>query len=162
MSEPASPLLPAAEHARLEDAVGRWNVQCTYYLGEGQAPMQATGVDTIDRVGPFWTLSHLRSDLMGAPFVGRAAVGFDPQRRKWVTAWIDSMSPLLYVLEGDFDAGGTVLSLFGRTTAPDGQVVELRTREEHVSRDHRVLDLFQKVGASAERHALRYVYRRAR
>ena len=161
MSDKA-PLAPTAEHARLEDAVGRWNVQCTYYLGDGQPPMQATGVDTIERVGPYWTLSHLRSDLMGAPFVGRAAVGFDPRQKKWVTTWIDSMSPFLYVLEGGFDAGGTVLSLCCRTTGAQGQPILLRTREEHVARDHRVLDMFQKDDSGQERHVLRYVYRRAR
>jgi hypothetical protein len=162
MSDAASPFVPTAEHARLEDAVGRWHVQCTYYLAPGQPPMAATGHDHIERVGPFWTLSHLRSELMGAPFVGRAAVGFDPRRKKWVSTWIDSMSPFLYVLDGEFDASGRVLELRCDTTAADGQRLRLQTREEHVSRDHRVLDMFRVDDAGARTHMFRYVYKRAK
>jgi Protein of unknown function (DUF1579) len=162
MSQDASPLVPTAEHARLEDAVGRWNVRCTYYMGEGQPPMQASGQDTIERVGPFWTLSHLRSDLMGAPFVGRAAVGFDPLKKKWVSTWIDSMSPFLYVLEGEFDDSGKVLSLACDATGTDGKPLRLRTREEHVSRDHRVLDMFHVDATGSETRMFRYDYQRVR
>ncbi|MGE3174199.1 MAG: DUF1579 family protein [Planctomycetota bacterium] len=162
MADAPNPLVPTAEHARLEDNVGRWNVQCTYHLGGGQQPMQATGQDTIERVGPFWTLSHLRSDLMGAPFVGRAAVGYDPRTGKWVSTWIDSMSPFLYVLEGGFDASGKVLELTCDTIGADGQPLRLRTREEHRSRDHRVLDMFRIDEAGAETQVFRYEYRRAR
>jgi hypothetical protein len=32
------------------------------------------------------------------------STGFDPMKGKYVGTWIDSMSPTMMVLEGDFDA----------------------------------------------------------
>jgi hypothetical protein len=161
MSQTESAMFPAPEHARLEDNVGRWNVQSTYFLGPDQPPMESTGHDTIERVGPFWTLSHFRSELMGAPFVGRAAVGFDPVKKRWVSTWIDSMSPLLFVLEGEFDAAGRVLTMHCEVDAPSGRT-RFETREEHVTRDHRVLDMFQLGDGGRRTHVFRFVYRRAK
>ena len=36
--------------------------------------------------------------MMGAPFVGRATLGYEPHTGKYVSTWIDSMSPVLFML----------------------------------------------------------------
>jgi len=151
---------PTAEHHRLGEAVGRWAVECTYFMLPGQPPLQARAQDNIERVGPYWTLSNFRSEMMGAPFRGHAAVGFDPVKNKWVSTWIDSMSPFLFVLEGGFDTSGKVLAMTGEVAGLDGRPVRYRTREEHLSRDHRVLDMFHTMPDSPETQMFRFVYRR--
>lgn len=162
MSDEPTLQLPTPEHARLEDGVGRWNVECTYYMAEGQPPLKTTGRDSIERIGPYWTMSNFRSDLMGAPFAGRAAIGYDPIRKKWMATWVDSMSPFLFVLEGEFDEAGKVLSMRCEAPTPTGEMAKFRTREEHVSRDQRVLQMFHVREDGTESQMLEFVYRRAR
>ncbi len=42
-------------------------------------------------------------DFMGTAFSGASTLGYDPKKEKFVGTWIDSMSPTLTHMEGEFD-----------------------------------------------------------
>jgi hypothetical protein len=94
---------PTTEHAELQKCVGTWEGTVTMYApGMPQTPSPAKEVVTA--AGPFWTTSHFTSDFMGMTYEGRGCHGYDPQKGKFTSTWIDNMSSYLSVMEGEMDA----------------------------------------------------------
>ncbi len=58
--------------------------------------MKVQGKETVEMFGNFWTVSLFESEMFGAPFQGRATLGFDPEAGKYVGTWIDTMSPMFF------------------------------------------------------------------
>jgi hypothetical protein len=100
---PAMPT-PGPEHAVLKDSAGSWDATVESFAAPGQPPMLAKGIETGAMVGGFWLVSDFKSEVMGQPFLGRSTLGFDPVKKKYVSTWIDSMTPSLSVGESDYDA----------------------------------------------------------
>lgn len=159
---PAMPQ-PTAEHSRIAESVGVWNVECEFNMAPGQPPMRVDARETVQALGPFWTVSRFESDMFGSPYVGSATVGFDPARGKYVSTWIDSMAPAMYSFEGTVDAGGKLLEMHGE--GPDcmgGGIAKYRTTERRVSRDERVFEMFMTSPGAPEMKLFRHIYRRAK
>ena len=100
---PAMPT-PGPEHAVLKDLAGTWDATVESFAAPGQPPMLAKGIETGTMVGGFWLVSDFKSEVMGQPFLGRSTLGYDPVKKKYVSTWIDSMTPSLSVGESDYDA----------------------------------------------------------
>jgi hypothetical protein len=102
---PAAPAMPTPgpEHAVLKDAAGTWDATVESFAAPGQPPMLAKGIETGTMVGGFWLVSDFKSEVMGQPFLGRSTLGYDPVKKKYVSTWIDSMTPSLSVGESDYD-----------------------------------------------------------
>jgi uncharacterized protein DUF1579 len=100
---PAMPT-PGPEHAVLKDGAGTWDATVESFAAPGQPPMLAKGIETATMVGGFWLVSDFKSEVMGQPFLGRSTLGYDPAKKKYVSTWIDSMTPSLSVGESDYDA----------------------------------------------------------
>lgn len=153
--------LPTPEHVRLKDRVATWDVDCTYFLDATSPPMKARATETSRLLGELWVVSDFDSDMMGVPFHGHATVGYDPTRRLWTATWVDTMTPSLFVFEGEYDASQTVLSMTAE--APDfasGQMSRYRTREELEGRDQRTLEMFVSLPDGGEFQISHLVYRR--
>lgn len=105
---------PTPHHAKLLEQVGTWEVATKHFMEPGKPPMEGKAVDHVTAVGGFWTVSRFETTMFGQPFVGHATLGYRPEAGKYVMTWVDSMSPFLFVMEGDFDASGTVLTLTGK------------------------------------------------
>jgi len=100
---PAMPT-PGPEHAVLKDGAGSWDATVEAFAAPGQPPMLSKGSETATMVGGFWLVSDFKSEMMGQPFRGHSTLGFDPAKKKYVSTWIDSMTPSLSVGESDYDA----------------------------------------------------------
>jgi uncharacterized protein DUF1579 len=103
---PAGPELPkpGPEHAILKEQAGVWDATVQSWMAPGQPPMTSKGVETNTMLGDFWLLSDFKSEMMGAPFRGQGMLGYDPAKKKYVSTWVDSMTPSLSVGESDYDA----------------------------------------------------------
>ena len=101
---PAMPK-PGPEHAILKEHVGVWDATVQSFVAPGQPPMTSKGVETSTMVGDFWLVSDFKSEMMGSPFVGHGTMGYDPAKKKYVSTWVDSMTPSLSVGESDYDPG---------------------------------------------------------
>ena len=82
--------------------------------GMGNDDAAAAQVTVLGHATAFWTVSLFESEFMGMPFRGRSTLGYDPQKKKWVGTWVDSMSPSMFVMEGGYDAAGKVLTMHCR------------------------------------------------
>ena len=100
------PPKPTAEHEVLAADEGTWDATITSFLGgpDGEPTVsKGTEVNTL-LAGGLWLVSEFEGDIGGVKFMGRGHFGYDPLRKRYVGTWIDSMSPLLSVLEGRYDA----------------------------------------------------------
>jgi len=150
---------PTPEHKRLAETVGKWNVKCEFFMGPDQK-MEMDATDTAHMLGNFWLICDFKGDMMGMPFEGRATTGFNPATGKWVSTWIDTMTPYLYSFEGVEE--GAVRTFHGPGPHPhDGSMVEYRTREEAKSDGSRVFEMFCIPNDGPEFQMFRHTYTRA-
>lgn len=160
-TEPAPPQ-PTAAHKRLEEHAGRWKVAAKFYMDPSQPPMEIEATETIEMFGGFWTVSTFEADMFGAPFRGKATLGYDPIAEEYVSTWIDTMSPNFFKFTGNFDASGKVLEMSGEAySMMTNELTRYRTTEEHKGPDERVLEMFVTAPDGSELKMFTHVYTRA-
>lgn len=153
---------PTAEHEWLMTHVGRWTVDCSFYMDPSQPPMQVEGTEAVEQHGPFFIVSRFDAQMMGMPFAGLATMGFDPVTKKFQSTWIDTFSPFLFYFTGNLDATRKLLTMKGQAPEPHSkQMADWRTTEQHVDADTRKFEMFLTVPGQAEMKLFTHVYRRA-
>ncbi len=154
---------PTEHHLRLLENVGNWEVDCEYAWDPAQPPRASKARERVERVGDFWTVSLFEGEIEGRPFVGRATVGYDPKKRRWISTWIDSLGPFLFLFEGKFDRKGEVLTMRGKGPDPaSGGMTRWRSTEQRVDPDRRLLELHMGLPDGSERKVCSYRYTRVR
>jgi hypothetical protein len=160
---PPAPPQPTTEHKALEEHVGTWNVDCSFYMDPSQPPMEVQATEKVEMFGGFWTTSLFESEMFGQPFQGRATLGYDPNAGEYVSTWVDTMSPTLFKFTGKFDASGKVLEMSGEGYDCMTQAMTTyRTTEEHLGPDERVFEMFMKMPDGNEMKLFTHRYTRAR
>jgi len=77
------------------------------------------------------------------PFEGRSQMGYDQQKKKFITTWSDSMSSGLMVMEGTLNKEKTILSVAGKVFDPgQGKVVTVRAESHYKGPDECVFKMF--------------------
>jgi hypothetical protein len=151
---------PTAEHKLLAEHAGTWKVRCKFYMEPGQPPLETDAREVVEMVGPFWTVSRFETDFMGAPFVGRATVGYEPHAKRWISTWVDAMSPALFVLSGT--QKGDTLTMTGEAWSQmTNSVLKHRTTEKRISKDEFVFEMFATMPDGNEIKMMTNHYRRA-
>ena len=152
---------PTREHELLKEHVGSWKVACSYFLDPSRPPMKVSATEEIEMLGRFWTRTHFRAEMAGFVLEGSASVGFDPQRGKWISTWIDTASPGLLVFEGDLDESAGTLEMTGSGPSPiDGETTSYRTVETVLGPDERTLDMYVTLPTGDEVPLFTYTYTR--
>src|SRR5262249_30145338 len=119
--QPPSPK-PGPEHALLKKFVGDWEANVSFMGGESKG----TAHNRIG-LGGFWLLTEFQGEFGGTRVEGRGATGYDPAKKKYVNAWIDSMSPSMMVMEGSFDKDGKTYTETGDGPGPDGKPMKMKS-----------------------------------
>ncbi|MCI0587314.1 MAG: DUF1579 domain-containing protein [Planctomycetes bacterium] len=99
---------PGPEHAVLAKQAGSWDAEIVM-AGSPEMPggMKSKGSETCRLLqGGLWLLSDFQGEMMGMPFHGHGISGYDPEKKKTVGAWVDSMGTHLGTFEGDADPTG--------------------------------------------------------
>lgn len=107
---------PTPEHAALAHDVGVWDAEVSMWMDPKGEPMKSKAVETNKMLGKMWLLSEYEGDVAGEKFSGRGAFGYDPIKKKYVGGWIDTMSPFMMQLAGDFDEKTMTLTMHGEGT----------------------------------------------
>jgi hypothetical protein len=136
-----------AEHERLTLDVGTWDatVRC-YMQGPGSEPSISHGTEIVELLpGGLWALSDFEGQFGDASFHGHGQSGYDPLKKKYIGTWIDSMSPSIMTMEGDYDPKTKTLTMYGKGTDPrSGKPYEAKMTTEHKDKDSRVFAMFRK------------------
>ena len=69
-------------------------------------------------LGGRYLQEEFTGEMMGSPFTGIGITGYDNLGKKYVMAWMDSMSTGIYFMEGTADADGRTITLNGRFDDP--------------------------------------------
>ena len=132
---------PEKEHEWLKQLVGEWDTEAEATMGPGQPPMKCKGTESTRAVGGFWVISENKGTVMDQPMTGIMTLGYDPQKKKYVGTWVDSMINHLWRYEGTLDASGKILTLEAEGPNPmaPGTTARFRDSIEVKSKDHKVL-----------------------
>lgn len=162
MSEEMEFPQPTAEHNRLRELAGVWKVTSSFYMDPNPAtpPMIAEAQETIESFGNFWIRGVYESDFMGQPFQGQTMLGYDPEKKEYVSTWLDTMSPTFFHFRGNFK--GDTLEMKGRAfDCMSKMEANYRTTEVHKSPDERVFEMFMELPDGTEFKMMSHVYTRA-
>jgi hypothetical protein len=125
-----------------------------------QPPMVCDAVEVYEAVGPFFVISKYETMFMGAPFVGRCTVGYDPHQKKWVSTWIDSCSAVLFHMTGT-EKGDTITQTCQAFSCMTNQVAMHRSTNKRISANEMVMEMFQTMPNGAEVKTMNMHYKRA-
>lgn len=95
---------PSAEHRRLGSDVGTWNARIETAKGSPLDPKitKATEVNALC-CGGLFLVSDLAGSTKKARYSGHALVGYDPDAKRYWSAWVDTVNRDLGVNQGDWD-----------------------------------------------------------
>lgn len=161
-SAPPAPPQPTTEHQKLADHAGVWKVACKFYMDPSQPSMEIEATETVEMFGSFWLTSTFEAEMFGAPFRGRATLGYDPQAKEYVSTWIDTMSPAFFKFTGNYDASGKVLEMSGEGyDCMTQELTTYRTTDELKDDGSREFEMFMKMADGNEWKMFTHVYTRA-
>ena len=133
---------PQREHQWLQTLVGEWTSEAEATMEPGKAPERFKGTETVRSLGGLWILAEGQGEMPGC---GHATtlmtLGYDPQKKRYVGAWVGSMMTHLWVYDGALDAAEKVLTLDaeGPSMADHSVMATYRDVIERASDDHRIL-----------------------
>jgi len=102
---------PQKEHEWLKQFEGEWESLSEATAVPGQEPMKCKGTMSSKMLGAFWVVSDVKGDMMGVQVNAIQTIGYDPQAKKYVGTWVDSMMNYLWKYEGTVDKSGKILTL---------------------------------------------------
>ena len=153
---------PGEHHAHLKAMEGTWNVKTTAWMAPEAPPMESTGksVNTSMLGGRFLGQEYT-GDMMGQPFVGMGALGYDNYKQKYVSTWIDNMGTMMYHGEGSCTEGGKQIVFMGEYEDPVTESMHtMKTEYTIEGADKHVMRMYDKGPEGPERKTLEIVYTR--
>jgi hypothetical protein len=121
------PPKPGPEHEKLKRLIGTWDVS-----SEDGSLFRGTMTWKED-LGGLWIASSLEADFGGEKYYGRGFDTYDPNKKKYISVWIDSMSVAPAVFEGNYDEAGNVLTMTADGPGPDGTPARYRIVLEKIN-----------------------------
>ncbi|TAH38711.1 MAG: DUF1579 domain-containing protein [Planctomycetota bacterium] len=118
---------PTAEHEVLKLDEGTWKAQTKFWMAPNQEPEAGTGVETNTMsLNGLWLVSDYKDD--SGMFAGHGVAGYDTQKKKYVGAWVDTMTTHLGLSEGTWDKGKKTMTWTGEgTDMATGKPAKFRT-----------------------------------
>src|SRR5438552_18949801 len=86
---------PGPEHEHLKKLEGTWNAKIK--MGTNESPATATYKMVC---GDMWLMSDFQGQFGDQKFSGRGLDSYDPEKKKYVAVWVDSMSSRPKLIEG--------------------------------------------------------------
>jgi Protein of unknown function (DUF1579) len=136
--EPNAPSKPEKEHQWLHQFVGEWETAAEGTAGPGQPAFTCQGKTTSRMLGGLWLVSETQNDVGGTTINAIQTIGYDPETKKYVGTWVDSMINHMWKYEGTVDPTGKILTLEakGPNMISPGKVASYRDSFEFKSADH--------------------------
>jgi hypothetical protein len=128
---------PDKQHEWLQKFVGEWESHSKASMGPDQPEMECSGTITSRMLGKLWVVNEMTSTTPGFEMRGLQTVGYDPQKKKFVGTWVDSMINHLWHYEGTVDESGKKLTLEaeGPNHMAGGKLTKFRDAYEFASPD---------------------------
>jgi hypothetical protein len=131
------PAEPGPEHAMLKKLEGTWNAK----VKMGNEESAATVTYKME-CGGLWLISDFQGQLGDQKFQGRGADGYDPEKKKFVTVWVDSMTPRPLFMEGTYNKEKKTLTMTGEGLGPDGKPAKHKMTTHMPDDDHQTFTMY--------------------
>jgi hypothetical protein len=129
---------PVKEHEWLKQFAGEWETESKSEALPGQPAMECKGTMSSRMLGAYWAISEYKTDIAGTQVHGVQTIGYDPESKKYVGTWVDSMMNHMWRYKGEVDSSGKTLTL--EAEGPDfltsGKTALFRDAYEFKSDDH--------------------------
>ena len=112
---------PGEPHKLFASLAGSWTTKTKEWMEPGKPPTESTGSAEMKMLldGRFLQQEYT-GKMMGQPFSGIAIDAYDNIRKRYVTAWIDTMGTGIFMMEGTASADGKTITLKGQHDEPGG------------------------------------------
>ena len=113
---------PGPEHEMLKQLEGTWNTTMKF------GGMESKGTVTYKmELGGLWLAGSMKSELFGQKFSGKSLDSYDPEKKKFVSIWVDSMSTAPVITEGTYDKEKKTMSMAGEGPGMGGKVTKYKS-----------------------------------
>ena len=152
---------PGEPHKLFAGLAGSWTTTTKEWMEPGKPPTESTGTADMRMLldGRF-LYQEYNSQMMGQPFSGIGIDGYDNLRKKYVTAWVDTMGTGIFMMEGTASADGKTITLKGSHPEPGGGHMSHRAIWKIVDHDTQTFDMYGAHHGGKEKKLLEITYSR--
>ena len=145
---------PGPEHMELKKLEGDWVATIKGQGGESKGTMTYRM-----ECGGLWLASTFKGDFGGQAFEGRGLDSYDPQKKKYVNVWVDSMSVRPMIFEGERNKDTKALTMIGEGPGMDGKPAKFKSVTQFPDADHITtkMSIVGSDGTEAEMMTIEYV-----
>ena len=160
---------PGAEHKKLDERVGKWNLKVRSWHTPDAPVQESTATSEVK-----WILDghYLAEEVKGqmqmgegqtVSFQGRGTMGYDNAKKEYFSTWMDNMGTGLFVSHGNFDSSGKTMTFDGEMVCPmRGHEIPMRTVETRMGPDQWKMEMYGPDADGKEFKAMEIVYTRAK
>jgi Protein of unknown function (DUF1579) len=118
------PPQPTDEHKWLAEGAGKWKAVGKIHTGPDQTvPMEGIQTNTMQQ-GGLWQIIDYKENSGG--FAGHGVSGYDTEKKKFVSVWVDSMTTQASIGEGTLSPDKKSLGLLFDMPGPDGKMMKVQ------------------------------------
>lgn len=152
---------PGEPHKLFASLAGSWTTTTKEWMEPGKPPTESTGTAEMKMVldGRF-LYQEFNSQMMGQPFSGIGIDGFDNLRKKYVTAWFDTMGTGIFLMEGTASDDGKTITLRGQHGEPGGGHMTHRAVWKIVDANTQTFEMYGAHGHAKQTKMLEITYSR--
>lgn len=118
MAEMQKYATPGPMHDLLKPMVGTWKAVTKAWMSPGDPTVNAGTCENTWILGGRFLQTTYKGEFGGMPFEGFGIMGYDNQKKEFVSTWADNMGTGIAFSNGTADASGKVLTLSSTMTDP--------------------------------------------
>lgn len=152
---------PGEPHKQFASLAGSWTTKTKEWMEPDKPPMESAGTCDFKMLldGRFLQ-QEFTSEMMGKPYSGVGISAYDNLRKRYVTAWIDTMGTGIFLMEGTASADGKTITLKGHHDEPGGGHMTHRAVWKIVDGNTQTFDMYGTHKHSKEMKMLEIAYTR--
>lgn len=116
--------MPNEHHKILAQMEGEWTYDMKWYEEHSEQPMETKGKCSRKMImdGRYLVSTYEGEGMMpGMPFRGISTMTYDNVQKKYVESWIDNMSTMIMISEGQADESGKKITMTSNFLEPTGK-----------------------------------------
>ncbi|MGH8470070.1 MAG: DUF1579 domain-containing protein [Gammaproteobacteria bacterium] len=148
-------------HKLFASLAGSWTTKTKEWMESGKPPTVSNGSAEMKMLldGRFLQ-QEFTGHMMGQPFSGIGIDAYDNLRKKYVTAWMDTMGTGIFMMEGTASADGKTITLNGQHPEPGGGYMKHRAIWKIVDSDNQTFDMYGTHHGGKEMKMMEITYTR--
>ncbi|MFH0341063.1 MAG: DUF1579 domain-containing protein, partial [Chromatiales bacterium] len=152
---------PGEPHKLFASLAGSWTTKTKEWMEPGKPPTESTGSAEMKMLldGRF-LYQEFTGQMMGKPFSGIGIDAYDNVRKRYVTAWMDTMGTGIFTMEGTASADGKTITLNGQHAEPGGGHMTHRAIWRIVDSNTQTFDMYGTHHGGKETKMMEITYTR--